>query len=1107
MLRSASERIVGLCVWYPVVWRMDQPAPTRVRVGGFQLNLTTGELSPVVHPEAAILLREQPFQIFKLLIDRRGKIVTREEIQKRLWPNDTVVNFDQGINAAIRILRRELGDSADSPQYIETIARRGYRLLVEPEPQPSTTGFRQVPNDPTELRKSSSEGMVGKKVSHYRVLEVIGGGGMGMVYKAEDLKLGRQVALKFLPEELADDPIALRRFEREAQTASALNHPNICTIYEIEEYEGQPFIAMELLDGLSLQHRLDAIPSKILPLPDLIDLALQICDGLQTAHGKGIIHRDIKPANIFLTTAGQAKILDFGLAKLIEPEGSYPDESTEATHTLFQSNSNSNIESRRSELSLTLTGPAMGTTGYMSPEQVRREKLDCTTDLFSFGLVLYEATTGHRAFVDDSVDAVRSAILTESPAPIHTFNSKTPRRLCSVIAKATQKDRGERYQSAIEMRRAVERAKEETDSARSRRSWLVTAAALIFAVALGIFLKARIMPPTVLSPGDTVVVAVTNKTEDLVFDEAIYAGLYWDLRQTPFFHVLDLAQEQNALAALHLPRNSGNSPEIARRVCIQSNSRLVLTARIAQEGNGFRVDEEGIDCHTGKVVASTTDSATDRSSVIHALGLATTAMRATLGEPKSSLAKFGKPLDVALSSSPEAIQLLTDGYIKLAASDLHGAASDFQRALDLDPNFVMALAALGSVDGDLGRTMESTAEISKAFELRGNAAIPVRLNVEDRYYGVVTGNLKEQERVLADWVREYPDDFFAHNNLGLCTWYMGERDRSLAETRDSLRLLPSPFAYSQLIFRQIATNRLDEADATIKEAESKGFDTIQIHAGRVILAFLESNSEELLQQWQWAENKPVADYAFLNDRGNIEGYYGQDRDARLHIMGAVNLATREGNADSADRSLGFLALLEAELGHTSRAQQILGRLSSMHRQRYASVPVALGFARTGNLAEAQQLANNIARDFPQDTMLQQYGLPIIRAAIALQQNNNSRAIEELRNTVQYDLASPQGFGDMYPAYLRGLAYLRLRQGRLAEAEFQKMIDHSGLLAWNVIGALAHLQIARAQQMSGEIQQAKASYESFLRLWKDADPDLLIYQQAKAEYSQIARKAK
>src|SRR6266446_6586765 len=439
---------------------MYTPSSGRVRFGAFELDLSTGELRSIEapNPNNKVLLREQVFQVLRMLIEREGKIVTREEIKSRLWPNDTVVDFDHSINATIKTLRRALGDSADNPQYIETLARRGYRLMVATEWLESTVGVPRGDASRVETFPEPS-GLVGKKVSHYRVLEVIGGGGMGMVYKAEDLKLGRRVALKFLPEELASNPVALQRFEREAQTASALNHPNICTIYEIEEFERQPFIVMELLEGETLHHYLAASVSKTIPLTRLVDIAIQLCDGLRAAHNKGIIHRDIKPANIFLTKQGPVKILDFGLAKLasaeeVEEIGSQQGAETTLRGSKQPSRERSTGTSRDVHSSLTRTGIAIGTTGYMSPEQIRKEKLDARTDLFSFGLVLYEMAAGRRTFTGETAAVVHNAILTQTPAAAHDLNSAVPRGLHAVIAKALEKHRSQRYQSAAEMREA-----------------------------------------------------------------------------------------------------------------------------------------------------------------------------------------------------------------------------------------------------------------------------------------------------------------------------------------------------------------------------------------------------------------------------------------------------------------------------------------------------------------------------------------------------------------------------------------------------------------------------------------------------------------------------
>ena len=427
------------------------------------------------------------FQVLRMLLEREGKIVTREEIKGRLWPNDTVVDFDRSINATIKALRRALGDSADNPRYIETLARRGYRLMVMTEYMESAPGI--APGEVTAEAPLQPSSLTGKKVSHYRVLDVIGGGGMGMVFKAEDLKLGRLVALKFLPEEFAGDAVALKRFEREAQTASALNHPNICTIYEIEEHEGQPFIAMELLQGDNLRDRLSASEQKPLPLRELLEISAQICDGLQAAHDKGIIHRDIKPANIFLCESGTVKILDFGLAKLAGSEVGWR-EAEAVSATVRQL-----LRPESLKKALTRTGTTAGTAGYMSPEQVRHEELDTRSDLFSFGLVVYEMACGQRAFTGQTPADVHQAILHQTPAPARARNPALPRSLDLVLAKALEKDRDRRYQSATAMKDDLKRITREAPSSktadaagvgggRAARSWRAQ------------FLALRSLPPS-----------------------------------------------------------------------------------------------------------------------------------------------------------------------------------------------------------------------------------------------------------------------------------------------------------------------------------------------------------------------------------------------------------------------------------------------------------------------------------------------------------------------------------------------------------------------------------------------------------------------------------
>jgi serine/threonine protein kinase len=432
-------------------------------------------------------LPEQSVQILAMLLEQPGRVVLREEIQKKLWPNDTVVEFDHSINTAVKRLRRALGDEPQTPRYVETLARRGYRFIY---PVDLGVGLAAPSSDGTPQSSASApqgvtlqSGLIARRVSHYRVIETLGGGGMGVVYKAEDLKLGRLVALKFLPEELATDGVAHARFEREARAASALNHPNICTIHEFGEHEGHPFMVMELLEGQTLKNLLvgpgiapASLPSPTTPTPgalrtpQLLDLAIQIADGLDAAHQAGIIHRDIKPANIFITNRGQAKILDFGLAKLAGSAGVRP--ASIQQRSLVQAGGTATLPGQDTPTAsidpdhLTRTGVTTGTPAYMSPEQIRGEKLDGRTDLFSFGLVLYEMATGQQAFHGPTAAAIHEAILSRTPAAINSVNPQSPAGLQEIISRALEKDRELRYQSAGDLRAELKRLKPETDSAR-----------------------------------------------------------------------------------------------------------------------------------------------------------------------------------------------------------------------------------------------------------------------------------------------------------------------------------------------------------------------------------------------------------------------------------------------------------------------------------------------------------------------------------------------------------------------------------------------------------------------------------------------------------------
>jgi serine/threonine protein kinase len=1084
----------------------------RVRFGIFELNVRTGELVSTEaevdgSPAPKVLLREQPFQILRILVERHGKIVSREEIKRVLWPNDTIVDFDRSINVAMAILRKAVGDAAENPRYIETLPRRGYRLMIPVEWQESVGETPKIIEDVAtspSLQPIRGGGLTGKRISHYRVLEVLGGGGMGVVYKAEDLKLGRRVALKFLPEETAEYEPAIQRFKREAQTASALNHPNICTIYEIDEYEGQPFIAMELLYGEALSTRLAAVPGP-LAITAVLDIAIQVCSALQAAHANGIIHRDVKPANIFLTKDGSAKILDFGLAKLDSGEKDQWATATDTSSRLSEDSEEWPPEQPRSEnrTSFTLTGTALGTAGYMSPEQIRKEELDSRTDLFSFGLVLYEMATGTRAFQGDSVADVHEAILHRAPASLREIKASVPRRLDIIISKALEKDRARRYQSAAEMRKDLLQVQEELRPVgHSARNWLVTAASLLVLLAAGT-LYWHTHSEIALASSDTLVRAdMDNRTGDKALGDGMDLALRVALEQTPYLNLLGRDKMRETLRELGLGEDTRVTPQIALQVCRKTNSRAVISAFIADIGNRYRVGLNTIDCQSGKMLEEVANEASTRGDIVRTLGLSAFQLRRKLGESRDSLRKFNQPLDQATSSSPDALEFLDSGYKKQLSGDIPGALSDYEAAVEGDPNLALAYAAEGSGNKWLDREAVESLDVSKAFELRNRLTIPARFHVETLYYGNVRNEWDKDCPIAQEWVQTFPRDVIARMNFGGCLNYIGRHDEALVQFREAARLLPSDPTLKALLITAIYAGRFDEAKEVYNEAIARGFDSPELHMNHALLAFHQNDESEMQKEWAWALKDRARGRFVLSTESMIEGFYGRSRNAdRLARIGAES-SMKAGLSSYAAFFLSAAALREAENGNPEQAQLLVTDALRKSRDRTTLMFAALTLARAGNIEQSQKLVDALSQSFPDNFSVQAFMLPCVRAAIKLSENDPSGALEILRPVEPYDLATTDDWDYVYPAFLRGLAYLQLKQGSLAADQFRKVLDHPGVWVGFVTGSLSVLQLARAQVLMDDTGAAQKSYADFLTLWKDADSDLPIYREAKREYASL-----
>jgi Tfp pilus assembly protein PilF len=531
---------------------------------------------------------------------------------------------------------------------------------------------------------------------------------------------------------------------------------------------------------------------------------------------------------------------------------------------------------------------------------------------------------------------------------------------------------------------------------------------------------------------------------------------------------------------------------------------MVIAGSIAEAGNSFHIELDGINCQSGKTIAQVLNDVPSRTLVVHVLGVSAAQLRTKLGEPDASVARFNKPLDEATSASPEALQLLTDGYRRHLTGDVSGAVPYYLRAIEVDPDFAMAHVALAFAHSSLGKQALAVASAKKAYELRSRMTERTRFHAEDVYYDLATGEQEKMCGVLSQWVQTFPDDFIAHNNFAVCLLSLGQLDRSLAEAREAVRLLPSSVSYGGVIRGAIVTDRIDEAKDAYADAETRKFDNAELRDYRVQIAFLQKDNPMMQEQWSWAVGKPGADHDFLYGRAQVESYHGHFRDYRRVLAQAKDLAAKEGSLLYADLYNSDYAMHEAEAGNLAQARRIAGNSLKGVQNRATQLVLALALARAGDIAQAQKLADTISQEAPLNTMVQNYSLPTIRAAIKLNTNDPAGAVEILRATAKYELAMPGGFDSLYPVYIRGLAYLRMGEGRLATAEFQKLLDHPGIIGRYVIGALSHLQMARAQKIAGNEAAARKSYEDFLTLWKDADPDLPVYQQAKAEYAKLRK---
>ena len=959
------------------------------------------------------------------------------------------------------------------------------------------------------------------KISHYKILEKLGAGGMGEVYLAEDMKLGRKVAIKILSYEFTTNKDRLHRFELEASAASNLNHPNILTIHEVGEEDGRHFIATEFIDGVTLRCK---IAASQLNTPEILDIAVQVASALEEAHTAGIVHRDIKPDNIMVRRNGYVKVLDFGLAKLTETVDSDLVDPDASTRVLVQTDA----------------GVVMGTAHYMSPEQARGKPVDARSDIWSLGVVIYEMVAARRPFEGETSTDVIVAILNNEPQPLARFALNVPAELDWIVMKALRRERDERYQTIKELitdlRRVKQRLEFESELERSgapsrssepasalttpQRALLtsthvssaqyiasgvkrhIIAAAsvallLVAATASAIYLYNRNSQP--LTERDTVLLTdFVNTTGEPVFDGTLKQALAVQLGQTPFLNLFPDDRVRETLRFMGRQPDDRITRDVGREICERQGIKAMLTGAITTLGSNYVITLEALNPRSGDSIAHEQIEAESKEKVLSSLGTAASNLRKKLGESLSSIQKYDVNIEQATTSSLEALKAFTMGNEARDRGKLLESLTFYKRAIELDPNFAMAYARLGNAYANTNQYEAAKQYVQKAYDLRDRVSERERLYITEKYYGNITYENDKMIETEQTWARLYPNDFMPRVNLSINYRVFGRHEESLQDILQAVKLNPNNIAVrDHLVDTFIRLGRFEEAEQAERETQKIDADSLFAHRNNYFLAFLKRDQAAMDREAQWARGRPEEGDS-IAEMSSAALYFGKVKQAGELQKQSVEILKRQNRAESASSGLLNFANAMWIVGECEKSKVSAKAALSLVRSHNSLAQGAVTYAPCDE-AQAQSLLDEGLAAYPKSTMIVNMVAPVVRAANERRRGNISQAIQLLESIRSYELGVILG---VISKYWRGNLYLEQRMGKEAAAEFKSIIDHPGVDFFSPVHTLAHLGLGRAAAINGDTASARKSYQDFFALWKDADPDLPELVKAKKEYEQL-----